>query len=51
MLRLESWKRLKLTVESDLNSLPTPRKDDVLEETVMIAECTGWFELALEVIH
>lgn len=49
-LHLESWKRLKLTMEGDLNNLPTPRKDEV-QSKLMIAECTGWFELALEVIH
>lgn len=48
---LESWKRLKL-MEGGLNNRPTPRKDEVyLEENVTIAECIGWFELALEVIH
>lgn len=39
-------------MEGDLSNLPTLRKDEVyLEESVTIAECTGWFELALEVIH
>lgn len=38
-------------MEGDLNNLLTLRKDDILEETVMIPECTGWFERALEVIH
>lgn len=42
-----------LTVEDDLNNLPNPRKDDevYLEEGFTIAECTGQFELALEVIY
>lgn len=52
LLHFESWKRLKLTVEDDLNNLPNLRKDEVyLEEGFTIAECTGQFELALEVIH
>lgn len=49
---LNQWKRLKLTMEGDLNSFPTSRKGEVyLEESVTIAECTGQFELALEVMY